>query len=136
MKLKTLLSIHAIVELVFGFGALVAPELVVGLLVKNPLSVEAVYVTRVYGVLSLTLGIILWGARDEVGSPLVKAIVLAQIMHNVVAMSVTVGYLAAGLLSPLSWGNVVVWLALTVAYGYFLFRPARAEGRRAGARRR
>jgi hypothetical protein len=125
MTLRNLFALNAILDALFGLGVLIAPQAVLGLVLGAPIGPEGAFVARLYGALLLTIAIVMWAARQATGTVIARGIVLAQVLHNLIGLAVTVLYALSGQATPLAWAFVVVWALFALAYIYFLFaQPA------------
>ena len=129
MSLNSLLAIHAAFEVFFGLGTLLVPALIVqpmaapGTSFGEPLPM----VLRLYGALALSMGLILWAARQSKDAGLRRWVVLAQFIHNALGLMVMLPLVLNGTLPAAAWLNIIVWIVLTLAYSYFYFiKPERA----------
>lgn len=120
MKLKTLFIIHTIVALFFGLAFLFAPEtsLVPYGVTTN---VTGLSLGRLLGAAYLGFGLIAWFARNSEESEARRAIVSGFSFGFAIGCVASIYSQLNGASNALGWLNVVVYLLLALAYGYFLF---------------
>jgi hypothetical protein len=105
MSLKTLMLIKAVVCLVFGV-----------LLGAAGLFAAREYAASLFGNLALT-----WYAKDAEKSKARRAIILDLFVYDAIGVVITIINVINGVLNPLGWGVVVVYLFFAIGYGYFWF---------------
>jgi len=67
------------------------------------------------------IGLVCWLNRNMTDPDTRKGITLALCIGDAVGFIVTLLGQLAGLLNPLGWVNVVIWLLLALGLGYFRF---------------
>jgi hypothetical protein len=75
---------------------------------------------RLFGGALLTLGVILWFARDFRDEAAVRAVLLGALLGDVVNLVVATMGTLSGTSNPLGWSTVVIYLYGTLGSGYFL----------------
>jgi hypothetical protein len=121
MKLGTLMVIKAIIVIVFGIGFVAVPAAVLSYYGVT-LDPVGVYMTRLFGAAFILLGILLWFARRDSGSPALRAIVLGVFIGDLIGFVVTLSGQISGIFNPLGWLNVALYFLLTLGFGYFQFK--------------
>jgi len=146
MKFKTLMLIKAVVSLFFGIAFIFSPSKLF-LIFGVPLSGGAVfpaweYGAALFGNMTLTwyarnaaesdarLAIIplTWYARNAAESDARLAIILALFVYDAIGVIMSLIAVFKGLLNPLGWLVVIIYLFFTLVYGYFLMvKPKDSE---------
>jgi hypothetical protein len=119
MNLSNFLTVKAIISIVFSSALLTVPEPLMSMFGVQ-LSETGVFIVRLFGVDVMGIGFVCWFSRKSRGR-LVSDIVLGLFIADAIGLIVlTIGQLS-GIMNPLGWANVVVWLFLTLGLGYFRF---------------
>ena len=119
MTIRTFFSILAILSFLFGVGFVLAP----GQVLANygiELSPALALVGRLFGGALLTLGVILWLARDFRDEAAVRAVLIAALIGDVVNFVVATMGTLSGASNALGWSTVLIYLFGAVGSGYFL----------------
>lgn len=120
MSLKTLMLIKAVVCLVFGVLLLFFPNPLYGFfgasLGAAGLFAVREYAASLFGNLALT-----WYAKDAEKSKARRAIILDLFVYDAIGVVITIINMINGVLNPLGWGIVAVYLFFAIGYGYFWF---------------
>jgi hypothetical protein len=85
-----------------------------------PLGESGVFIARLLGVDMLGIGFVCWYIRNSLsntGSNIVLGLFIADAIGSIIML---IGQFQ-GIMNPLGWLNVVVWLFLTLGLGYFRF---------------
>ena len=122
MKFKNLMVIKAIVCLAFGILMLIIPDKLLSLFGAT-LSDGGIFTAREYGSSLFGNLFICWFAKDAAESDARKAIILGLFVYDLIAFVMTVITVISGVLNPLGWLIVFVYLFFTVGFGYFLVNP-------------
>ena len=120
MTLGNLFIINAVISLVFGVAAVLAPALLMSFY-GITLSPAGIVVTRLFGAALLSHCALTWLARDAPDSEARRAIVLALLIADVIGFIVALLGQLAGLANPFGWSIVAIYLLLALGYGYFQF---------------
>lgn len=122
MKLNTLLTLNAIVALLFAIVALVTPG---QLLTSYGLSTDAagLLMTRYFGAVLLGITTWSWLGRRMENADLRRSIIIVQIIPWLGVLVMDGWALAIGA-NALEWVNVLLALLFLVAYGYCWTKPA------------
>jgi hypothetical protein len=124
MTIKTFFTILAVLSFLFGVGFVLAPDQVLanyGLEHSAALSL----VSRLFGGALLTLGVILWLARDFRDEAAVRAVLVASVIGGVINLVVATMGTLAGTTNALGWSTVLIYLFGAVGSGYFLMAQTR-----------
>ncbi len=126
MSFKTLLVIKALVCLVFGILLLFVPGSLLNIL-GNTLGPAGAFTAREYAAAMFGTLMLTWFARNVTASDARRAILLHLLVYDAIGFVVTLLVTLSGVLNPLGWGIVVIYLFFTLGSGYLLIsRPAKA----------
>lgn len=120
MKLTTFIATHAVLLLFFGLGFLVAPIWMLSIYGSSSNS-TGLLTARVFGIGNIQLSMIMWTFRNDVGSKLLKTLVLLLFLGNALAFMLALQAQIAGIFNVLGWTNVALYLLFSLGYGYFQF---------------
>ena len=121
MKLSQLMSIKAVITLVFGIGFVLVPKAVMALYGVT-LDPAGAMMTQFFGAAFLLLSIVLWFARNAPYSEVtLQALLLAVVIGDAIGFIVALLAQLSGVANALGWLNVVLYLLLTLGFGYFRF---------------
>jgi len=130
MDTKLYLTIAAIVAIIYGLGFFLIPGYLV-LHYGQPPEAHVVLNIRFFGSLLLALGVIQRLARDVNDWTAVRAILIGQVVGDVVGGVTNVWATNEGLLNALAWSSTIVYILL--ALGPFI-ACTRARARRPNVR--
>jgi len=119
MKFKTLMLIKAAVCLVLGLPILLVPRIFYGLFGAS-LGAGGLFAAREYGASLLGNLMVTWFARDATASGARRAIILGLCLYDAIGFVVTLIATITGVLNPLGWLAVVLYLFFALGFGYFL----------------
>jgi len=122
MKFKTLMIVKAIVCLGFGILLLAVPDKLLSIF-GAALSDGGMFTAREYGASLFGNLFLCWFAKNAADSDARKAIILALFVYDFIALIVTIVTVIAGVLNPLGWLIVFIYLFFTLGFGYFLVKP-------------
>ncbi len=122
MKSKVLLVAAAAAEFGTGFGLLLAPSLVCGLLLgEAPATAAAVLVARVAGTALMAIGLACWLEIARRGTDSPRGLLMALLLYNVlVAVLLAHGAVFRDVHGVLLWPLVVVHAAFAIWCGAVL----------------
>lgn len=126
MNFKTLMIIKAVVCLTLGVPILLAPEFVYNLF-GTTLSPGGVFAAREYGAALIGTLMITWFARKALISVERWSITLGLCVYDAIGFVITLIATISGVLGPLGWFAVALYLFFAVGYGYFLVSSPRPE---------
>lgn len=126
MKFTTLMIIKAVVCLTLGIPILLAPYFVY-FLFGTSLSPGGAFAAREYGASLIGNLLLTWFARNAIESDARRAIILALCIYDAIGFVVTVIAEISGVLGPLGWFGVLIYLFFAVGYGYFLVYSPKPE---------
>ncbi|MBT8180628.1 MAG: hypothetical protein KJO53_03465 [Eudoraea sp.] len=119
MKLKTFISIHSILLFLFGLGFLLVPAMMLTVYGTSTNS-TGLLTARVFGICTIQLSLILWSCRNELGSRILKTLIILLFFGNVLAFTLALHAQISGIFNSLGWTNVALYLLFAFGYGYFL----------------
>lgn len=120
MKFRTLLTINALVALVYAIGLLLVPTalLTVYGMTSGP---SEQLMARFFGVALASVGLLTWFARNITDPDTHRAIIVAQLSANVVGLIVSVLGTLSSVMNVIGWSAVAIYLLLGLGYAYFQF---------------
>ena len=120
MRIKTLLTAYAVVSLFVGLSFTLAPDLVLGIyqLEMNELGI---YVSRVLGAALLGLAVLSWSTRKAGPSGERDAVLLSLFVFESLGFLFSLAAQLGGVLGPLGWSFVILFLVFAAALGYARF---------------
>ncbi|HEY5983615.1 MAG TPA: hypothetical protein VIU38_09095 [Anaerolineales bacterium] len=119
MKFQTLMVIKAAVCLALGVPILLAPDFVYSVFGLS-LAAAGAFAAREYGASLIGNLMITWYARNAADSEARQAIILGLCVYDALGFLATLAAQLSGLLNPLGWSVVVLYLFFAVGFGYFL----------------
>ncbi len=122
MKFKTMMIIKAVVCLVFGALILAAPAFTYSIFLGIQLDPAGVFAARQYGASLIGVLLITWFARSAEESQARWAITLALCVYDALGFVISLAGELMGLLSPMGWSIVALYLLLAIGFGYFLVK--------------
>jgi len=121
MSFKNLMIIKAAVCLVFGILLLAIPDMLLSIFGAT-LSAGGMFTAREYGSSLFGNLFLCWFARNSEESDARRAIILALFVYDLIAFVMTSITVISGILNPLGWLIVLVYLFFTLGFGYFLVK--------------
>jgi hypothetical protein len=125
MTIRMLFTILAVLSFLFGIGFVLAPDQVLanyGIQSSPALALLG----RLFGGVLLTLGVILWLARDFRDEAAVRAVLVANAIGSCINLVVAIMGNLSGTTNALGWTTVLIYLFAAAGSGYFLMaRTAR-----------
>jgi len=119
MTLRVFFTILAVLSFLFGIGFVLAPaQVLVNYGIET--SPALALLGRLFGGALLTLGVILWFARDFRDEAAVRAVLLGALLGDVVNLVVATMGTLSGTSNALGWSTVVIYLYETLGSGHFL----------------
>jgi hypothetical protein len=120
MKLNTLLTINAVVILVYAVGALFIPATML-IMYGMTYGPGEQLMTRYFGASMLALGLLSWLARNATDAIARRAVILAFLVFDTAGAVVSVQGTLSGVMSSLGWQVVAIFLVLLLGFVYFQF---------------
>ncbi len=127
MTLRNLLTVSAIIGLIFGLGDVLAPTQLAEVYGVS-LNAGGAYNGQLFGAALLGFVALNWLARDITDTRALRAIVLANLVSLGLGFIVSlIGQISgeAGA-NALGWSTVAIYLLLGLGFGYFQFMPQAA----------
>lgn len=124
MKLGTFMAIAAVIAFVFGLAFILIPVQTMAMYGVT-LDVSGVWLGRFLGSAFIGIAVVSWFARNAAQNGAMRAIVLGFFVLSITGLIVAVldGLYGSG--NALVWSTVVVYLFLSLGFGYFQFtKPA------------
>ena len=128
MKFKTLMVIKALVCLSLGLPILLAPYFLYSLFGAS-LGPGGAFAAREYGASLIGNLLLTWFARNAIESAARQALILDLCVYDAIGFVITLMALISGVLGPLGWFALVIYLFFAVGYGYFLVYSPQPEAR-------
>lgn len=122
MRLKTLFTLNAMVALVFGSVHLLAPSLfwaTFGLSLDS----NGILMARTVGAEVLAFAFLVWMGRSLTDPKALRAVSLACFTKWSLLLAVNLYAQLTGLLNPLGWSNIGLFLFFVGSYAYFSIKP-------------
>ena len=118
MTFSTLLTINAIVALIYAIGSLLIPTTLLTIYGITAGPGEQL-MARFFGGALLSVGLLTWFARHLTDPNTHRAIILAQLTANAVGLIVSVLGTLSGVMNGIGWSAVAIYLLLGLGYAYF-----------------
>jgi len=119
VKFQTLMTIKAAVCLVLGLPILLVPMFFYSLFGAS-LNPGGEFAAREYGASLIGNLLLTWFARKVTPSEPRRAIVLDLFVYDAIGFVITLIAVLAGVLGPLGWFAMAIYLFLALGFGYFL----------------
>jgi hypothetical protein len=119
MKLQTMMIIKAVVCLILGVPILFAPIFIYSL-VGASLNPGGVFAAREYGASIIGNLMVTWFARNAIESEARRAIILGLCVYDAIGFVITLIAQISGVLGPLGWFVMAIYLFFAIGFGYFL----------------
>lgn len=120
MGYRTLFLLNSFVAFLLGLAFLVVPTLVIG-----QFGVDSYTSTRMvaqfFGTAMLTLGLLLWFAKDVTSVEVQRHMGIALLVGSLMGAIVTVIGTATGTLRDNAWMAIVLYLLFGLGYAYLVF---------------
>ena len=120
MKLSLLMTIKAVLTLVFGISFVLIPAQLMSIY-NIALDPAGMFVAQLLGASFIVIALMLWFARNSEESTALKAIVLAVFIGDSVGFVVALIGQLSGVGNDLGWSTVALYLVLALGFGYFQF---------------
>jgi hypothetical protein len=118
MTMKTFFTILAVLALIHGIGFVLAPEQVMASYGLAS-SASSVLLGRLFGGALLSLGLILWFARDT-SAEAARGLMIAIAIGDFIGLVVVVMATMAGTMNSMGWIAALIYLFGAGGCGYFL----------------
>ena len=121
MKLKSLMIIKALVCLGMGVPILAVPIFFYSLF-GIKIDAAGALIGREYGAALIGNLLVTWFARNAVDSDARRAIILGLCVYDLIGFIFFLVAQLTGMMNPLGWLAVVIYLFFAVGFGYFYFK--------------
>ncbi len=126
IKLKTLMTISAVVACPYGLTFIAIPQELVG-----PYGVQlndgGVLMTRMYGAQVFGIGLVSWLVRGTADSDARRAVVKAFFAIDIVNTLLALFAVLSGATNASGWFEVVMMVPFALGFGYFALNPEKAD---------
>ena len=120
MKASYLFVVNSIVALVYGLPTLFIPSQLLAL-DDVELTAGGFIFARLFAAALLSFGLLNWLIRSIQPSPEGQAIAMALLVADAIGFLVTLLAQLDGTVNALGWSHVVIYLLLTIGFGYMRF---------------
>lgn len=125
MKLDTLLSITAVLAVLFGLSFALAPVPTLAMYGITEVSSAHRYSIQWFGVALIAFAVLDWTARRAADSEARRAIVLSNLTHSALGLVLALVGVLQGTVNAFGWVSVVIYLGL--ALGFLRAQVARSD---------
>lgn len=119
MNTRTVMTVAAVIALVFAIGLLLAPAFMATLYGIGT-SPSEILLARYFGAALLAIGLVNWLARNADYASL-RPIIFANMVGDFVGVIISVMGTVSGVLSSLGWLSVALYLLLALGFAYLQF---------------
>ena len=119
MNTRTVMTVAAVVGLIFAVGLLLMPAFM-GTLYGTGTGPSHLLLSRFFGTALLALGLINWLARDAEYATL-HPILIGNLVGDSVGAIVSVTGILGGAMSSFGWSAVVIYVLLALGFAYLQF---------------
>lgn len=118
-RLRTFVSVHAVLLLLFGLGFLIAPNRVLAFFgaQTDPVGELA---SRAFAVNNLVLFVVMWIGRDHLRTRMGKGLILALFAGCSITLLLAIQGQMNSVLGTSGWINVALYFIFAFGYGIFL----------------
>ncbi len=127
MKLSTFMPIAAVIALGFGLAFILVPTQTMSLY-GVVLEEAGQWLGRYLGSAFIGIAVLNWSARKAPEGEALRAVVLGDFVLSVTGLIVAVLDVIYGSGNALVWSTVVLYLFLTLGFGYFQFAKPTPAG--------
>jgi len=126
MNFKTLMVIKAIVCLCFSLILLAIPGKLYSLF-GTELSDGGIFAAREYAAAMGGILFVCWIARNAAISDARTGIITGLFVYDLIGVIISILAVISGVLNPLGWLIVLIYLFFTLGFGYFLIKSPAAQ---------
>jgi hypothetical protein len=119
MKLRSFLTVAAVVPLVFAMGLLLVPEWL-AVMYGIETSASAILMARLYGGALLAVGLTTWLCRDFTGVVL-RPVIFGSLAAEIASLIVVLVGMLSGTMNSFGWSAVVIYAAGGFGFVYYQF---------------
>ena len=126
MKFPTLLTINAVLGLVYGIAFVLVPSTVLSIygITTGP---GELLMSQFFGVALLALGLMSWFIRNVIDSSAQRAVVLSALIADVVGVIVSLMGTLSGVMNSVGWTSVAIYFLLALGFASLQFRKPTAS---------
>ena len=125
MKIKSMMTLKAVVVVFFGLGFLFITETVMGLYGMNVNS-GGITTSRLLGQMYVLIALVLWLCRNTSEASTKKAFAISVTIGDAIGTVVSLLAVLSGAMNSLGWSAVAIYLIFTIGFGYFVLKPEAA----------
>ena len=125
MKIKTIMSIKAVVVFFFGLGFLFMTEFLMSLYGMSICS-GGIAAGKLLGQMYLVISLLLWLCRNSTDTVTKVGFARGVTIGDAVGTIVSLWAVLSGAMNWMGWSAVAIYLIFTVGFGYFVIRPEAA----------
>jgi hypothetical protein len=122
MKLRSFLTVNAVVVLIYGVVTVLLPEFL-GNVYGMDSSPSATMLSRVWGAALLFEGLVVWMSKDLAGAS-VRPILIGGLVATAVGFVVTLLATLDGTMNSVGWSGVIIYLVFGLGFAYYQFMGA------------
>ena len=124
MKLRTFLTIAAVIALLYALGLILMPAFMATTYGLGT-SASEILLGRFFGVEMLVVGLITWLAKDLTGTS-VRPIIIGSLIGDIVGAFIALMATLKGVMNSVGWSAVAIYLLIALGFAYFQFKaPAK-----------
>jgi hypothetical protein len=120
MKRSAFMTVAAVVAFLFGLGFLLAPAWTMSTY-GITLEVPGQWIGRYLGSAFVGIAVLTWLARKAEAGEALRAVMLGDFVLSLLGLVVAIFDAASGLGNSLVWTTVLIYVFLTVGFGYYHF---------------
>ena len=120
MKLRTFLTIVAVIALLYALGLILMPAFMATTYGFGT-SASEILLGRFFGVEMLVVGLITWLAKDLTGAS-VRPIIIGSLIGDIVGAFVALMGTLTGVMNSVGWSAVAIYLLIALGFAYFQFK--------------
>jgi len=125
MKIKSMMSIKAIVVIFFGLGFLFLTKTLMTLYGMN-LNSGGITTGRLLGQMYVLIALVLWLCRNTSEASIKKAFAISVTIGDAIGTVVCFLAVLSGAMNSFGWSAVAIYLLFTIGFGYFVLKPEAA----------
>jgi hypothetical protein len=127
MSAKMLLTIYAVIAVVFGLAFVLVPART-GLIYGVPPDAHTALALRFFGSALIGLAVVYWFAKDFPNWEAVRGVLIASVVSDVVGVVVNLFGTFRGYLNGMAWSTTLIYALLLIGSLYCLLARAEARG--------
>jgi len=120
LKLRNIFLINTVIALLFALGLLLVPSVLLDLFGFSN-SADIRLLGQLFGAELLVGGLVTYFSKDSSDFKTRQGIITANLIATVIGFIVSLGGMLSGVMNPLGWLIVAVYLLLAAGFGYSQF---------------